>query len=86
MGSQLASTLTEASWDPSETDRHYWQVAAWVLMGLSVAALLLTLLMAPRVKVAVAALRMGSRALRRMPGLLGVPVATGVLTGGYLIW
>lgn len=86
VGSQLAAALTEADWDPSQTDRHYWQVAAWVLVGLSAAALLLTLLLAPRVRVAVAALRMGSRALRRTPGLLGVPLATGALTGGFLIW
>lgn len=86
VGSQLAATLTEAAWDPSETDRHYWHVAAWVLVGLSAAALLLTLLLAPRVKVAIAALRMGSRALRRMPGLLGVPLLTGALTGGCLVW
>lgn len=86
VGAQLSATLTEAAWDPSDTDRHYWQVAAWVLVGLSAAALVLTLLLAPRVKVAIAALRVGSRALRRAPGLLGVPLATGGLTGGFLIW
>ncbi len=37
-------------------------------------------------QVAIAALKMGSRALCKMPGLLCIPLITVLLTGGFLVW
>lgn len=49
-GELLSDKLTSASWDPSTTDRDVWQITGWVMVGLSAAVLVMTLLMARRIK------------------------------------
>ncbi len=51
VGAQLSSVLTAVQWDPSSTDRQYWQITAWVMVGVAAAGLLLTVLLAPKIKV-----------------------------------
>jgi len=53
VGAKLSAELGNLSQatDPSESDRHTWEIVAYVMSGLSALLLIFSLFMIPRIKV-----------------------------------
>ncbi len=49
LSAELGNVAQEA--DPSESDRHTWELVAYVMSGLSALLLIVSLFMIPRIKV-----------------------------------
>eukprot|EP00899_Mesostigma_viride_P018836 jgi/Mesvir1/26954/Mv20673-RA.2 len=72
--------------DPSENDRDIFRIIAYVLSGVTLLLLLLTIALIPRIRVAVATLKVASQAIGSMPHVVFFPIIPFILTLGLIIY
>jgi hypothetical protein len=82
----VASVDTLGLTEPVQQDRQYFEYATYAALAVNALVILFTLLIAPRVKIAVACLKVASQAVGHMPSLMLFPVLPFVCELALLTW
>mmetsp|Transcript_25196 Transcript_25196/g.47612 ORF Transcript_25196/g.47612 Transcript_25196/m.47612 type:complete len:723 (+) Transcript_25196:109-2277(+) len=86
VGSTLDTYDTSGVTDPSQEDKMYFEIATYVFATITGLVLLLSILMIPRIAVAVACLKVASQAISTMPFILFFPVVPFLLEVVLIVW
>jgi len=86
IGDQLGEVDSGGVTDVTDTDKKVFEVATYITAGLALGVFLFTLLMATRVRVAIAVLKVASQAISTMPMILFFPLVQFVMLVILLAW
>jgi len=82
----VASVDTLGLTEPVQQDRQYFEYVTYAALAVNALVIVFTLLIAPRVKVAVACLKVASQAVGHMPSLMLFPMLPFALELALVAW
>mmetsp|Transcript_19037 Transcript_19037/g.31987 ORF Transcript_19037/g.31987 Transcript_19037/m.31987 type:complete len:792 (+) Transcript_19037:213-2588(+) len=86
IGDQLGEVDSGGVTDVTDNDKKVFEVATYITVGLAVVVFLFTLLLAKRIKVAIAVLKVASQAVSTMPMILFFPLVQFAMLVGLMVW